>query len=296
MRALARAASLIEMESRAGREIVSALFPFTGTAMTVGVTGPPGAGKSTLVDQLAKALRKEGRTVGIVAVDPSSPFSHGAILGDRIRMLDHHSDPGVFIRSMASRGNMGGLARATFEVALLLDAAGRDVVLIETVGVGQDEVEIASLADVTLVVLVPAMGDDVQAIKAGMMEIADLFVINKADLPGADRTEQDIRGMQSLGNDEQRASAAPIRRVVARDGAGIEDLLNVIRTRFEKAGKKELQTESWMGRLRQMVRERLAAALPETVLAEHATLVAEKIEDPYAAVDALVAHVRTSGS
>ncbi len=173
--------------------------------MIVGITGPPGAGKSTLVDQLAKTVRRNGQTAAIIAVDPSSPFSCGAILGDRIRMQDHHEDPGVFIRSMATRGRLGGLAKATLEMAMLFDAAGRDVVLIETVGVGQDEVDIARLADITVLVLTPGFGDDVQAMKAGIMEIADVFAINKADQPGADRLEQEIRAMQSVGGPSDKA-------------------------------------------------------------------------------------------
>ena len=179
-RALARAISTVENRAAGWSELLKALFPHTGKARVIGLTGPPGAGKSTLVDQLAKHYRKENRTVGIIAVDPTSPYTGGAILGDRIRMQDHYSDPGIFIRSMATRGSLGGLARATADAATVLDAAGRDLVMIETVGVGQDEVDIVRLADVTVVILVPGMGDDVQTIKAGIMEIADIFVINKA--------------------------------------------------------------------------------------------------------------------
>ncbi len=241
LRALARAATLIEAQTSAGRDLIKALFQRTGRAKIIGITGPPGAGKSTLVDQLAKELRSRGKTVGIIAVDPSSSFSRGAILGDRIRMQDHHADPGVFIRSMATRGAMGGVAQTTLELALLLDAAGRDFVLIETVGVGQDEVEIARLADITVLVLVPGMGDDVQAIKAGTMEIADVFAINKADLPGAGRLEQEIRAMQSLGDEPSRAEAAPLRRVVASEGQGIADLLDVVEQVYEARGRRELE-------------------------------------------------------
>src|SRR5579872_67211 len=217
LRALARAATWIENRSPEAEPLLRALFPHTGRALILGVTGPPGAGKSTLCDQCARLIRAEGKTVGIIAVDPSSPFSGGAILGDRIRMQQHHDDPGVFIRSMATRGWMGGLAKATTEMTMLLDAAGRDVVLVETVGVGQDEVEIAKLANVTVVVLVPGMGDDVQALKAGIMEIADVFVINKADLPGADRLEREIKAVQSLAH-RPDGWRPPIVHAVAKDG------------------------------------------------------------------------------
>src|SRR5579859_7326829 len=181
LRSLARAATVVENRGVAAESLLKELFPRTGRAAIIGITGSPGAGKSTLTDRLVHELRREGKSVGVLAVDPTSPFTGGAILGDRIRMLSHHADAGVFIRSMATRGSLGGLATATSDMALLLDAAGKEFVLIETVGVGQDEVEIAKLADVTVVVLVPGMGDDVQAIKAGIMEIADVFVINKSD-------------------------------------------------------------------------------------------------------------------
>ena len=198
MRALARAISTIEDDRPESRDLLKALFPFSGRARVIGLTGAPGAGKSTLVDQLAREYRKQENTVGIIAVDPTSPYTGGAILGDRIRMQSHHADPGIYIRSMATRGCLGGLARATTDVATALDASGKDIVLIETVGVGQDEVDIVRLADVTVVILVPGMGDDVQTIKAGIMEIADIFVINKSDREGADRVEREIRAMQSL--------------------------------------------------------------------------------------------------
>ncbi len=215
VRALSRLATGIENRDPRALETLRELEPAAGHARIVGVTGPPGAGKSTLVDALALELRKQGKTIAILAVDPSSRASGGAILGDRIRMQQHHSDPGIFIRSMATRGAMGGLARATADLARLMDAAGRDYVIVETVGVGQDEVEITSVAHVTVVVLVPGMGDDVQAIKAGIMEIADIFVINKSDRPGADRVELELHA---------EGFACPILRTVATEGKGIPEL------------------------------------------------------------------------
>ncbi len=227
VRALARAATAIENHAPEAADLLRQLAARAGHAIVAGITGPPGAGKSTLVDALARAIRRRGKTVGILAVDPTSCVSGGAILGDRIRMQDHHSDPGVFIRSLATRGASGGLARATANLALLLDASGKDYVLIETVGVGQDEVEIASVADLTVLVLVPGMGDDVQAIKAGIMEIADIFVINKTDHPGADRVEHEIQAVLTLA---QRADgwAPPIIKTVATESAGVDRVLEAV--------------------------------------------------------------------
>jgi len=239
-RALARAATGIENREAQALEVLRELRSRAGRAVVVGITGPPGAGKSTLVDAMARELRRQGRTAGIIAVDPSSRRTGGAILGDRIRMLGHHADAGIFIRSMATRGNSGGLAQATADVATLMDAAGKDFVIIETVGVGQDEVEIAGVAQVTVVVLVPGMGDDVQAIKAGIMEIADVFVINKADQPGAERTEREIQGMLSLGPE---GSQPPIIRTIATDGTGVPELLQAVSSPRHIQGGQKLKVE-----------------------------------------------------
>jgi LAO/AO transport system kinase len=223
-RSLARAATGVENRDTQALAVLRELAPFAGHARIVGITGPPGAGKSTLVDALASELRRQGKTLAILAVDPSSRLTGGAILGDRIRMQRHHADPGIFIRSMATRGTTGGLSRATADLAQLMDVAGRDYVLIETVGVGQDEVEIVDVAQVTVVVLVPGMGDDVQAIKAGIMEIADIFAINKSDQPGADRVEMELQGMLSLAH----GKTPPIVRTIATDGTGVAELLAAI--------------------------------------------------------------------
>src|SRR5579863_4897841 len=217
VRALARAISAVENRAPGSSHLLKGLFPHTGRARVIGLTGSPGAGKSTLVDQLARSYRKENHTVGIIAVDPTSPYTGGAILGDRIRMQEHFADPGIYIRSMATRGSLGGLARTTADVTTVLDASGRDVILIETVGVGQDEVDIVRLADITIVILVPGMGDDVQTIKAGIMEIADIFVINKSDRDGAERVEREIRALQSLAT-RQDGWTPPIVKTVASEG------------------------------------------------------------------------------
>jgi LAO/AO transport system kinase len=227
-RAIARAISLVEDERPEGAALIGRIFANTGRAYLVGITGAPGSGKSTLVDRLAVELRRAGLTVGIIAVDPSSPFTGGAVLGDRIRMSVHAQDEGVFIRSMATRGHLGGLARATSDVALILDAAGKDVVIVETVGVGQDEVDIVRTADVSIVVLVPGTGDDVQAIKAGIMEIADIFVVNKADREGADRTVHSVAAnlsLQTFGADDWRP---PILKTEATAGTGVAELWETI--------------------------------------------------------------------
>src|ERR1700744_1983508 len=227
VRALARAVSLVENDSPLAADVLAACFPHSGRALRIGVTGSPGAGKSTIVDKLARHYRANDVSVGVIAVDPTSPFTGGAILGDRIRMQESLGDSGLYVRSMATRGSLGGLARTTADVASVIEASGKDVILIETVGVGQDEVDIVRLADVTVVVLVPGMGDDVQSIKAGIMEIADLFVVNKADRDGADRVEKEVRAMQSLAS-SHGDWVPPVVKTVASTGDGIDTLTETI--------------------------------------------------------------------
>ena len=280
IRALARAATWIENRSPESETLLRELFPRTGRAMILGVTGAPGAGKSTLCDQIVRTLRDEGKTVGVIAVDPSSPYTGGAILGDRIRMQQHHADEGVFIRSMATRGWLGGLARATTEMTMLLDAAGRDVVIVETVGVGQDEVEIARLAGVTMVVLVPGMGDDVQAIKAGIIEIADVFIINKSDLPGAEKLERELNNYLGLSH-RPDGWTPKIVHTVASDSKGISEALAAAREYHAQSAGKSHAAEIWSQRLREMLRERLLDRLPEEEFIAAGRDVAEKRRDPY---------------
>jgi LAO/AO transport system kinase len=294
-RALARAISTVENRAAGWSELLKAIFPYTGKARVIGLTGAPGAGKSTLVDQLAKYYRKQNRSVGIIAVDPTSPYTGGAILGDRIRMQDHYGDPGIYIRSMATRGSLGGLARATADAVAVLDASGRDLVMIETVGVGQDEVDIVRLADVTVVILVPGMGDDVQTIKAGIMEIADIFVINKSDYEGAERVEREIRAMQSLAARHDRWTP-PIVKTVASQGVGTEELAGAI-VDYETYLKKEnlvfkKNVENWQERLVEMLRdamlEKARAQMDGDRLERYAGEIAEHKRDPYSLVEEIV--------
>ena len=297
-RSLARAISTVENHAPGWLDLLKALFPYSGRARTIGLTGAPGAGKSTLVDKLAKYYRKENKTVGIIAVDPTSPYTGGAILGDRIRMQEHFSDSGIYIRSMATRGSLGGLARATADVAMVLDASGRDLVMIETVGVGQDEVDIVRVADVTVVILVPGMGDDVQTMKAGIMEIADIFVINKSDHEGAERVEREIRALQSLAIRADNWTP-PIVKTVATDGQGVTELASAIGDYEAYLRKQDLllqrRTQNWETRLLEMLRdtllEKARAAMSDGDLSRWAAEVAENKRDPYSVIEEIAQKV-----
>jgi LAO/AO transport system kinase len=295
-RSVARLISLVENGDPRLPELAAALAPYAGRAQVVGLTGSPGVGKSTTTNELVRALRKAGHRVGVLAVDPSSPFTGGAILGDRIRMQDHTTDPGVYIRSMSSRGQLGGLAAATPQAVRVLEGAGCDVVLVETVGVGQAEVEIASLADTTLVLLAPGMGDAIQAVKAGILEIADVFVVNKADRPGADATYRDIQGMLSLGERAPGDWRPQVVRAVAVRNEGINDVVAAIdkhRAWLESSGRLQAAREARAAAEVEAIalgtlRARLGSLREGTALSDLAARVAAGRLDPYAAADDLI--------
>ncbi len=291
-RAVARAISLIEDETAEGAVLIRQIFSRTGRAYLVGVTGAPGAGKSTLVDRLTTELRRANRSVGVIAIDPTSPFTGGALLGDRVRMQAHAGDAGVFIRSMATRGHLGGLARATSDAALVLDAAGKDIILIETVGVGQDEIDIVRTADVSVVTVVPGAGDEVQALKAGIMEIADIFVVNKADREGADRTGASIEAMLSLHAYGPLEWRPPILKTEATTGLGVPELIDAIE-RFRvhtgaahgtrRRDRAEFRVRELLAhRFVRHVEERLLGAGEFTALLDR---IAAREVDPYSAVE-----------
>jgi LAO/AO transport system kinase len=295
----ARLIRWLEEGDAAGVQALRELYPHSGRAYLLGITGPPGGGKSTLVDALIGELRRRGQRVGVIAVDPSSPFSGGALLGDRLRMQRHATDPGVFIRSMATRGHLGGLSRAAFESGIVLDAMGYDVVVLETVGVGQGELEVAGLAHTTAVVCVPGLGDEVQALKAGLMEVADVYVLNKADLPGADAAERHLRAMLHLrAPDPEGGWTPPLLRTVAARGEGVGELLDAClahRERLERAGQlRAKRAQHSLHLLRELLGERaaeriLAGAARRPALGGLLEDVRAQRIDPYTAAERLLA-------
>ena len=299
-RALSRIITRVENRAADSLEILQRLFPHSGKSQVIGVTGSPGSGKSTLVDRLASAYRKKGHTLAVVAVDPSSPFTGGAILGDRIRMQTPGPDPGVYIRSMATRGHLGGLATATADVVTVLDAAGKNPILVETVGVGQDEIEIVKLADISIVILVPGMGDDVQALKAGIMEIGDIFVINKCDRPGVEKMERAVLAMLSLAN-RVDGWEPPVLKTVATEGRGIEELAATIERCYSflqtSSGRVEKKRQAAKQRLITLLEERLVKTaiqqvFPDGELIRVVDQIANRQQDPYSVVDEIIRNSR----
>lgn len=297
-RAVARAITLVENRDPQSAELMRRIFLARGDALVLGVTGAPGSGKSTLADQLIEHYRRESLPVGVVAVDPSSPFTGGAILGDRIRMMRHSLDPGVFIRSMATRGHLGGLAKATGEAIAVFEAAGKRLVLVETVGVGQDEVEVVKLADVVLVVLTPGQGDDIQAFKAGIMEIADIFVLNKADSPGADTLEKQLKAMLELGHKDKRIPA--VMRTVATEGKGTEELAAAVEDfrRQSDGGLRETRKKRlihWLllDTLQAKLLDLIRGGLSADEFEDYVEKIYRKESDPYTAADSILARLKS---
>jgi LAO/AO transport system kinase len=300
VRSLARAITRVENRSAEGTELLRRIYPHTGKSRIIGITGSPGSGKSSLVDRMAALYRRRNKTLAIVAVDPSSPFTGGAVLGDRIRMGALATDPGVFIRSMATRGHLGGLANATADVVSVLDAAARDPILVETVGVGQDEIDIVKLADVSVVVLVPGMGDDIQALKAGIMEIGDIFVINKCDRPGVENMERAVLSLLSLAH-RTDGWVPPIIKTIATEDRGIEELAEAIQQSFQYAQTSSLRIERRRDAARQrllnLLREQLVHKAVETVFPGDAIenlidRIVRRETDPYTIVDGIVRTAR----
>ena len=298
-RAIARAISLVENDRSAAREMMKKIFPHTGGSLIVGITGSSGSGKSTLVDQMTGLLRKKRNKIGIVAVDPSSPFSGGAILGDRIRMMQHSVDPQIFIRSMATRGHLGGLARATGEAISILEAAGKSIILVETVGVGQDEVEVIKLADIILVVLIPGAGDEIQVFKAGLMEIADIFVLNKSDSPFAERTENQLRAMLDMGLGGK--APPPVVKTVATDGQGVDKLVKEIDKLVadrdqELRDSRKKRLIPWM--LMDIISEKIYHFVTRDIESSEFESLIERIHrreiDPYTVADEIVEKLKKS--
>jgi len=299
-RAVAKAISLVENNNKESSEIIKQIFPYTGKSIVIGVTGAPGSGKSTLVNQLISAFRNDHKSIGVIAVDPSSPFSGGAVLGDRIRMIGHSTDPAVFIRSMATRDYLGGVARTTGLAVFILEAAGSDIILVETVGAGQDEVEVVKLADLVLVVLTPGAGDDIQYFKAGIMEIADVFVLNKADSPECDSMEQQLKAMLVLGIDEGKVP--PVCKTIATTGTGVKHLKKEIsdyispeKNLLRESRRKKLISRTLKDMVNTILFQKPLASFPKKRFEEYIEKIYKRELDPYTAAEKIVENMGRKG-